>query len=88
MQEIAQAAERDVKTIDMEKRSIEMVEQAASQPQGVYAPHYLEYGLLKTSRVFWKASMYAILVAFGAVFDAYAVTCESPCPKCLCDPFV
>jgi len=42
-----------------------------------YAPAYLEFGTLKTARAFWKATMFSMLVAVGAIFDAYAVTSPS-----------
>jgi hypothetical protein len=56
--------------------SIEQLEHHSHARSGEYAPAYLEFGTTKTLKVFWKATLFSMLVAVGAIFDAYAVTSE------------
>lgn len=56
--------------------SIEQLEHHSHGRSGEYAPAYLEFGTMKTVKAFWKATLFSMLVAVGAIFDAYAVTSE------------
>lgn len=55
---------------------IEQLEHHSHGRSGEYAPAYLEFGTMKTVKAFWKATLFSMLVAVGAIFDAYAVTSE------------
>lgn len=62
------------KGTEKDQISIEQLEHHSNGRQTEYAPAYLEFGTLKTARAFWKATLFSVLVAVGAIFDAYAVT--------------
>lgn len=44
-------------------------------------PAYTEYTLMETAKAFWKAVLFASLVAVGAMYDAYVVSGRSLRPS-------